>query len=88
MQPKLRFTLNMDVTYIFAHLKQVLYNLMGGLPEQTLKFDFYIAVENLQKKTELSFLKRYYIPNLKLACFVCYLKTVNSFSKNNACILK
>ena len=54
MQPKLRFTLNMDVTYIFAHLKQILYNFLdfleGGLPEQTLKFDFYIAVENLQKK--------------------------------------
>ena len=26
--------------------------------------------------------------NLKLACFVCYLKIINTFLKNNACILK
>ena len=28
--------------------------------------------------------KGYYIPNLKLACFVCYLKTINTFLKNIA----
>ena len=27
-------------------------------------------------------------PYLKSACFVCYLKTVNTFLKNNTCILK
>ena len=27
-------------------------------------------------------------PNLKLACFVCYIKIINTFSKNNACIFK
>ena len=30
----------------------------------------------------------YCTPNLKLACFVCYLKIINTFSKNIACILK
>ena len=27
-------------------------------------------------------------PNLKSTCFVCYLKIINTFLKNNACILK
>ena len=27
-------------------------------------------------------------PNLKLACLVWYLKVINIFSKNNACIIK
>ena len=31
---------------------------------------------------------KYCTPNLKLACFVCYLKIINTFLKNNACILK
>ena len=26
----------------------------------------------------------YCTPNLKLACFMCYLKIINTFSKNNA----
>ena len=29
----------------------------------------------------------YYIPNQKLACFVLYLKIINTFLKNNICIL-
>ena len=34
-------------------------------------------------------LRGYYTPNLKLACFVCYLKIINTFFlKNNVCILK
>ena len=27
-------------------------------------------------------------PNIKLACFVCYLKSINTFSKNNTYTLK
>ena len=27
-------------------------------------------------------------PNLKLACFVCYLKIINTFWENDKCILK
>ena len=38
--------------------------------------------------TYLSSLKGHYTPNLKLACFVCYLKIVNTFLKNIVCILK
>ena len=29
-----------------------------------------------------------FTPNLKLACFVCYLKIINTLSRNNACIFK
>ena len=32
-------------------------------------------------------LSGYCIPNLELTCFVCYLKIVNTFMKNNVCIL-
>ena len=32
-------------------------------------------------------LRGYYNPNQKLACFVCYLKIINTFLKNNICIL-
>ena len=33
-------------------------------------------------------LRGYCTPSLKLACFICFLKTVNTFLKNNVCILK
>ena len=33
-------------------------------------------------------LRGYYTPNLKLACFVCYLKINNTFLKNNVCVVK
>ena len=33
-------------------------------------------------------LRGYCTPNLKLACFVCYIKIIDTFSKNNECILK
>ena len=33
-------------------------------------------------------LRGYCTPNLKLVCFVWYLKIINTFLKNNACILK
>ena len=33
-------------------------------------------------------LRGYCIPNLKLACFVCYLKIIDTFSKNDTCMLK
>ena len=35
----------------------------------------------------LNVLRGYCTPNLELACFVCYLKIVNTFMKNNVCIL-
>ena len=33
-------------------------------------------------------LREYCTPNQKLACFVLYLKIINTFLKNNICILK
>ena len=33
-----------------------------------------------------TFLMGYCTVNFKLACFVCYLKIINNFVKNNACI--
>ena len=33
-------------------------------------------------------LKGYCTPNLKLACFVCYLKIINNLLKHNVYILK
>ena len=37
---------------------------------------------------DLMFLRGYCTPNLKLVCFMHYLKIINSFRKNNACTLK
>ena len=34
------------------------------------------------------YLRGYCTPNLKLECFVWYLKIVNTFLKNDVCILK
>ena len=35
----------------------------------------------------ISAVREYCTPNLKLACFVCYLKIVNTFMINVVCIL-
>ena len=37
---------------------------------------------------KILFLRWYCTPNLKLACFVCYFKIINTFWESNACILK
>ena len=37
---------------------------------------------------KLNIQDNYYTHNLKLACFVCYLKITNIYLKNNICILK
>ena len=34
------------------------------------------------------YLREYYLPNLKLACFMYYLKIIKTFLKNNICNLK
>ena len=42
----------------------------------------------LIEKHLLETLRGYCTPNLKLACFVCYRKIINTVLKNNACIIK
>ena len=38
--------------------------------------------------SDMHILTGYYTPNQKLACLVMYLKIINTFLKNNVCILK
>ena len=45
-----------------------------------------ILVQHIQVYASF-FLRGYCTSNLKLACFVCYLKIINTFSKNNTCSL-
>ena len=45
---------------------------------------YYWTLNNPDIKASL---RGYYIPNQKLACFVPYLKIINTFMKNNICIL-
>ena len=44
--------------------------------------------DKLQMLYLINPLKGYCTPNQKLACFVCYLKIINTFLKNNICIWK
>ena len=45
-------------------------------------------MSNIMSDSWAKQLRGYYIPNLKVACFVCYLKIINPFFlKNNVCIL-
>ena len=56
------------------------------MPEETDSNKIYNQFLQIFKL--LFLLRGYCTPNLELACFVCYLKIVNTFMKNNACILE
>ena len=78
-----KYTTNRSVQDI---LLSIVNDLIGSIE---YKNTLYLTMENLQGfMLDTNCLRGYCTPNLKLACFVCYLKMINLFFLKKVCILK